>query len=534
MSSVPQMNEDNRKLTSVISLLDFEMLRELAGSDILEAVEKYYEKDDRNELAKLVIDKFGEDLIYEKKIRSGIIDSINQDKAISICKELNIGLENDFESWRKLKKRYESANEKKLREFLNIFSLPEKGLIKEKIIDDSSPMIVSMSPKFGDDISSKGVLHPYQINVKDQVAKLVHDQQRRIIVQMPTGAGKTMTALEQVVDFVRAHTFEGYIIWIVDSSELAEQAFNSFNSLWMLRGDRPTNLYRFFGRYNNEFNESKPHGLVFTTFAKCMPAAKNTDSKIFNNLCKKSKCVIVDEAHHSSATEYSQIIRKLIQYDATLIGLTATPTRSDPIETRELLSIYGSNLIQITKNGEQLDNPIKYLQDEGYLAEIEMVHMDSFDEIKSNNEKEINKNLMLSSKRNKLIVDEIKACIENKESTIIFACTVDHVIALNAICRKEKLNVDFIIGKVSRVKREEIFKRFKEKETYVILNHEILSTGIDLPKVDKLIITRPIGSQVLYEQIIGRALRGPKNGGNEKNIILNIKDNLLNYTNLLT
>ena len=160
--------------------------------------------------------------------------------------------------------------------------------------------------------------------------------------------------------------------------------------------------------------------------------------------------------------------------------------------------------------------------------------MDTFDEIKSTNETEINKKLMLSSKRNKLIIEEIRACIEKKESTIIFACTVDHVIALNAICRKERLNVDFIIGKVSRPKREEIFTRFKEKKTYVILNHEILSTGIDLPKVDKLIITRPIGSEVLYEQIVGRALRGPKNGGNKENIILNIKDNLLNYINVLS
>ena len=244
---MPQINEDNKKLISLISVLDSVMLRELVGSEILKAVKEYYESDDRRELANLVIDKIGEDLIYEKKIRHGIIDSLDQDKVVSICQSLNIDLENDFESWRKLKKRYESINEKKIREFLNIFSLPEKDLIKEKIIDDNSPMIVSMSPKFGDVIISKGVLHPYQINVKDQVARLVHEQQRRIIVQMPTGAGKTMTALEQVVDFGRAHTFQGYIVWIVDSSELAEQAFNSFNALWMLRGDRPTNLYRFFG-----------------------------------------------------------------------------------------------------------------------------------------------------------------------------------------------------------------------------------------------------------------------------------------------
>ena len=57
MSSLPQVSNNNNKLTSTISLLDFELLRELAGSDVLKAVENYYEKDDRYELANLVVDK---------------------------------------------------------------------------------------------------------------------------------------------------------------------------------------------------------------------------------------------------------------------------------------------------------------------------------------------------------------------------------------------------------------------------------------------------------------------------------------------
>jgi superfamily II DNA or RNA helicase len=44
-----------------------------------------------------------------------------------------------------------------------------------------------------------------------------------------------------------------------------------------------------------------------------------------------------------------------------------------------------------------------------------------------------------------------------------------------------------------------------------------------------LIITRPVGSAILYSQILGRALRGPKNGGNSKNTVVNIHDNLANF-----
>ena len=96
---------------------------------------------------------------------------------------------------------------------------------------------------------------------------------------MPTGAGKTMTALEQVVDFVRAHTFQGYIIWIVDSSELAEQAFASFNKLWMLRGDRPTNLYRFLADITTNLTN-----LAHTVL--CSQLLQNTCLQIKNKIQK--------------------------------------------------------------------------------------------------------------------------------------------------------------------------------------------------------------------------------------------------------
>jgi superfamily II DNA or RNA helicase len=53
--------------------------------------------------------------------------------------------------------------------------------------------------------------------------------------------------------------------------------------------------------------------------------------------------------------------------------------------------------------------------------------------------------------------------------------------------------------------------------------------GIDVPNVQKLIITRPIASRIQYSQILGRALRGPRNGGNAKNTVVNVRDNLKNY-----
>ena len=107
-----------------------------------------------------------------------------------------------------------------------------------------------------------------------------------------------------------------------------------------------------------------------------------------------------------------------------------------------------------------------------------------------------------STKRNKMIIDQIESAIDSNHSTIVFACSVDHVIALTALCRKMEINVDFITGEVSSSKRKEIMGRFKKDELKVIINYDLLATGIDLPSVNKLIITRPIGSPILYSQII--------------------------------
>lgn len=520
------MTIDNQKIVSIISSLDFQLLRSEAGEEILKAASSYYEKDDTEHLANLVIDRLGDGLLYKKDIRYGILDKLNPDKAYMICQRYNIVTENKYDAVSKLKERYKGTSDVRIKEFLDIFSLSEDIFLREKIIDYRVPKI-ELKSEFGKEIISKGVLHPYQINVKDQVAALIEKHQKRMMVQMPTGAGKTMTALELVVDFVRSHKFEGYIVWIVNSSELAEQAFQSFNNLWLLRGDRPISMFRFFGNFDNKFNEDS--GVVFATFEKCNPSRGKDNYK---NLCKKSKCVIVDEAHGSCANTYSEIINDLISYDATLIGLSATPYRNDPKETNELQAIYGSNLVCISNNGSAVEKPIEYLQEQEYLARIIMQPLDTYNEITEVNEGQINKKLMMNAERNKLIIEQIRSSINNQQSTIVFACTVDHVIALNAICKKENLEVDFIIGQVKQIKREEIFKKFTEKKLYVILNHEILSTGIDLPKVDKLILTRPIGSIVLYSQIMGRALRGIKNGGNAKNIIVNIQDNLTNFVDI--
>ena len=62
-----------------------------------------------------------------------------------------------------------------------------------------------------------------------------------------------------------------------------------------------------------------------------------------------------------------------------------------------------------------------------------------------------------------------------------------------------------------------------------LTNYGVLTTGFDAPAVRALYITRPVFSKVLYQQMIGRGLRGPLNGGKERCLIVNVEDNFAQY-----
>ena len=85
------------------------------------------------------------------------------------------------------------------------------------------------------------------------------------------------------------------------------------------------------------------------------------------------------------------------------------------------------------------------------------------------------------------------------------------------------------MGNVDQASRIDILERFKAGDYYVLINLDILTAGIDVPNVDKIIVTRPFGSEIMYSQVLGRAMRGPRNGGKKSNTVITVKDNLRNY-----
>ena len=71
-----------------------------------------------------------------------------------------------------------------------------------------------------------------------------------------------------------------------------------------------------------------------------------------------------------------------------------------------------------------------------------------------------------------------------------------------------------------------MIQKFRTGEIRVLTNYNVLSQGFDAPKVGAVYVARPTFSPNRYQQMIGRGLRGPANGGSEEVLIVNVKDNI--------
>ena len=77
--------------------------------------------------------------------------------------------------------------------------------------------------------------------------------------------------------------------------------------------------------------------------------------------------------------------------------------------------------------------------------------------------------------------------------------------------------------------RRHFLDRFQRSEIRVLCNHSVLTTGFDAPRTEMVLISRQVFSPVRYMQMVGRGLRGEKNGGTARCRIVTMVDNLGRY-----
>ena len=513
-------------------------LRELVGSSVVKAVDSVYESTDvESVLAELVLLKFGKTLLKNKELRHLLIDSASGADIQTLTIMISFSPDSDLRLRREARDYFSTLTTHKARLFLDWLQFSDVYLPIE--ILDTRESVELVQCAFGDEVKLKGYLHPYQKDMKDQILSSIGDLGSRVMCQMPTGAGKTFTALETFVDMLRNPFQQKFFVWLVNTNELAEQALTSFRYLWQVKGDRGINTFRLFKDFFSDYRKFSEGGVVFASYDLFYSILANNDDarrSSLLHLINNTEYLIVDEAHAAVADTYSECVGAFLADDITkVLGLSATPTRISPVEQEELSRLFSNRLLLLRDSYQKVvDDPIRYLQKESYLANIKTEILESGYSSSEQDEKKLLKALAESAERNRLILESIESAVRLGEKTLVFACSLDHVLALFILCQKKGIRSQFIIGNTPQSSRQKILDAFNNGDFDILINLDILSTGIDLPNVNRLIITRPINSPILYSQIVGRALRGPKNGGNPINTIVNILDNTFNHGTIST
>ncbi|MDB9303195.1 DEAD/DEAH box helicase [Nodularia spumigena] len=468
-----------------------------------------------------------EELLLSKKNRDLLFDLITPQQAKILAVVLEAPANQDpYQALKKIKISGDSESKKYL---LNFFEVPIQARNKNLI---ETPAIIQNPPKYP--------LFTHQRHAAKKVKNYLSKKPRRVLLHLPTGAGKTRTAMNIIADHLRNNE-PTLVIWLAYSEELCEQAVTEFQKAWDCLGDRTISTYRFWGSHDLDLEQAED-GFIVAGLAKVYNAAKKS-IRFINQLGVRSSLVVIDEAHQAVAQTYQLVLDALVvPYEKTaLLGLTATPGRTwaDINTDAQLAKFFAQQKVTLEIPG--YDNPIDYLVEEQYLAQANYrsLFYESGIELSPQDLNRINTELDIpqyilhwlaeDEQRNLRIILELEALAQHHQRIIVFSTSVEHAQLITSILRLRGFNADAVTGNTPKSERERIIQNFKDHQpqTKILCNYGVLTTGFDAPKTSAAVIARPTKSLVLYSQMVGRAIRGLKAGGNATAEIVTVVDSQL-------
>ncbi|MND89259.1 type I restriction enzyme EcoKI subunit R [compost metagenome] len=360
---------------------------------------------------------------------------------------------------------------------------------------------------------------------------------RRVLLHMPTGAGKTRTAMHIIAEKLRTDPSKA-VVWLAHSEELCEQAAAEFEKAWSNLGSRELKVHRYWGARDLKLEDIEG-GFIVAGLGK-MNAAVRRSIAFVSGLGARSALVVMDEAHQAIAPTYQLILDALVEpFPVTgLLGLSATPGRTwNDVDADERLAVFfGRSKVTLTVEG--YSNPVDYLVSEGYLARATFrqlaagsaTELTDAERRRLEDELEIPadvlERLALDEVRNLSILAEIEDLARRHRRIIVFATTVEHSDLLAYTLRARGLWAQSVTGATDSNDRRSALETFKDDapEPRIICNFGVLTTGFDAPKTSAAVIARPTVSLVLYSQMVGRATRGLRAGGNAEAEIVTVVD----------
>ena len=325
-------------------------------------------------------------------------------------------------------------------------------------------------------------LRPYQAAALEAVRDAYRQGHRAALVVMPTGTGKTVLFAEI------SRLAKGPVLVLAHRQELVEQAREKI-AAWC----NDVVAVEMAGR--RDF--TRPDG----SRPKIAVASIQTLRQRLQHVPKDAfRIVVVDEAHHATADSYRAV---LDHFDAHLLGVTATPDRSDRVPLGDVFSAVAFEYDMRTAIADGWLCPIRsfLVQTQADFSGVRKVA----GELATRDVEDI--------LTQELHLAEIAAPILRERGdrpTIVFAASVAHAYSLTRVMNEMAGDPHLaaaLDGTTSYELRAPTLERFRRGEIKVLVNCSLFTEGFDVPQIALVAIARPVLSRSFYAQMVGRGTR---------------------------
>lgn len=391
-------------------------------------------------------------------------------------------------------------------------------------------------------------LRAYQIAAIQAAEKAVLNGQQNILLAMATGTGKTRTVLGMIYRFLKTNRFQR-ILFLVDRNSLGTQAHDVFKDVKLEELMSLNQIYNIKG-LDEKLIDRETRVQVATVQGMIQRIVFNEDER--KPSVSDYDLIIVDEAHrgytldkmmdeeemvYRDQRDYQSKYRAVIEYfTAVKIALTATPA----LHTTQ---IFGEPIFKYTYREAVIDGfLVDYdaphiiktrLSEEGIHygkgdtvaiydpATGEITNSEALEDELDFDVESFNRQIIVPDFNRKVLAEIAKDIDPTDEfggKTLIYAVNDAHADMIVDILREIYADMDIdqdaimkITGSIengNQKKIQEVIRQTRNNQyPSIIVTVDLLTTGIDIPAITRLVFLRRVKSRILFEQMLGRATR---------------------------
>jgi DNA repair protein RadD len=341
-------------------------------------------------------------------------------------------------------------------------------------------------------------LRDYQKNIIDAVYQAWAKGAKNVLVQLPTGAGKTIIFSHAIANFKEWAIAIAHRVELVSQISLALARHGVYHNIIAQKNSiKEIIALHMFDIGKSFYDPNAPR--IVAGVDTLVRMSENS-----NSWFRKIKLVIQDEAHH--------VLRgnkwgKAAELFPNAVGLypTATPCRADG----RGLSRNSDGIIDVMIEGRTMRDLIRdgYLTDYRIVAppnDLDLSNVNITDSGEFSPEK-----LRRAVHKSQIVGDVVNTYLKFAplKLGVTFAVDVESATEIAARFKFAGIPAEVISSKTPDLLRATIMQRFKNREILQIVNVDLLGEGVDVPAIEVVSMARPTNSYGLFVQQFGRALR---------------------------